>query len=208
MRQTEILRKIFFVGAAILIAGAGIFFGLTTCRGDQTMNGYLMYASRHPELNFTFKHPPDWKPAESQGKREHYTAVDVVGPWNKEDSYSVGFSITNRSAEGKDPGELLSEYLKTSSRFSQFKTIAAKNISIDKAKIMSSTYEYVMRLPLRKLNSKDVLMRGETFFVVRDGKSYRFTFTGTAKQFDRYLPVFKQMIKTFQFVKPETVPNP
>lgn len=201
MRQTGIFRKVFFVSAAVLIAAAGMLFGLTTYREGQAMNGYLTYTSKNPELNFTFKHPPDWKPAESQGKREHYTTVDVVGPWDKENSFSVGFSITNRSAEGKDAGKLLNEYLKTAGRFSQFKTISEKNISIDKTKTMSSAYRYLMRLPMRKLNSKDVLMKGETFFLIRDGKSYRFTFTGTAKQFDRYLPVFKKMIKTFQFTQ-------
>ena len=153
-------------------------------REGKIMESYLTYTGSNPALDITFQYPPHWKPVESQGRTERYDDVQVMGPRNDEADFGTSVSVTVRPMGEEDASRLLSEYLKMIGKFSGFKVVKIEDSTIARKSAARGRYEYVLRLPYRHINARDVLMREETVFVTKPGKSYRLTFTSTADQFD------------------------
>ena len=199
MNKSKVVLKTVLVIGVALILSAGIVYSIRVKREKETLRSELDYQSKNPSLDFAFKYPKNWQPRESQGRRERYDAVQVLGPRDKQNEFSVAFVISVKPGGNKTVTDSLSDYIKSTSRFSGFKVLETNGVTVGKQNTSSARYQYLMRLPLRKLNARDVLVKGETFFLANENKSYWVSFLGTAKQFDEYLPVFRRMMKTFRF---------
>ncbi len=194
-------RKKMWMSITVLLAVALVIYGVRTYRQTLMQNDYLTYKSTNPVFDFSFKYPQGWKPAESKGVVGRYDDIQVIGPRDKQNLFSAGFSITVKPDSKKNTEDLLTEHLRTSSRFSKFKVIETKKSTVDHYKTSVASFQYTMLLPPLKTNAKEVLLKGKTLFLAKDNKSYRISFLSTAEQFDQYGTVFNEVIKTFQFTK-------
>ena len=185
-------KKIFFVivAAVLLIA----FFEYHRSHQEH----WLRFQSDNPMLDFSFEYPASWTPFESRGRSELYDGIQMMGPRDGGKEFSVAYEITVKKSGNQSAQDLLADYVKRMERYPQFKTLKAGRL----AEMGTVEYEYIMRLPLRKLNNHDVVMRGKALYVTRENRSYRINFFGTAEQFKRYVSIFDRAVKTLRFAEP------
>lgn len=160
---------------------------------------YQTYKSSDPAFNFTFEYPETWKMLESRGKTENYAMVHAIGPRDEQKEFSVGFFITIKEAGDQTTDELLLKHIKSVERFKDFRVIKQRKKHVAGQPNPSAVYQYTMNLPLHKLNAKQEIMREESGFLVKEGKSYNLNFLGTEEQFEKYKPVFQKLLNTFRF---------
>lgn len=192
----KILKTATFITAIAMAATISVYL----IKGKQDQK-YKTYKSNDPVYNFIFEYPETWKVNESRGKTDDYAMVMVIGPRDEANEYSLGLAIVVKPLENKNENALLNEYMKSISTFQNFKIIKNEKPSIANHKAEAAVYEHAMRLPLRKLNAKDVLMKGKVFVVVKNEKLYRLDFFGTAELFRQNEAVLKRIIETFQFTE-------
>lgn len=171
---------------------------------SQMLKDSIDFKSSNPNFNFTFKYPNHWKTTESKGAQDAYEALQVMGPRDDLNGYTVSFAITVKPLQKESVEDLLLQYKQAYSGFPDFRALGENKIKIDGRKTKTNTIQYKLRLPFHKLNAKDILMKGESTYLIDEEKSYRISFTGTAEQFDRYYPIFKNALKTFRFVSEES----
>ena len=195
------LRKKFVLLNLILILGiGGAYYAIRQYAENLEMKTYLTFSSKNSALDFQFKYPPTWKSYESQGATEKYDEVQVMGPRDEAKEFSVYYSVTVKNSD-KEMSDWHAKFISSMERFPNFKILKSKSETIQGLKTRLTSYEHVMRLPLRKSNAESVLMKGETCFLVRGNKAYRLTFFGTAEQFKEHEYVFNRMLKSFKFLK-------
>lgn len=194
-------KRILLVVVVILFAGVVASRYCNVSPNPTKGEVFTIYKSKNPALDFTFEYPAlGWTPKESQGTTQKYDAVQVLGPANAKQEYSVYISVGVRLLKPEQlSADLPGLFLEEKKRFKGFKVLEEKNIKIQNYDCPSATYEYFLRLPFWKKNAKDVLIKETTVFLTKDNRSYRISCAGTAEQFKQFSYAFEKAFKTFQF---------
>ena len=57
------------------------------------LQNYIQFTSVNPRLNFSFLYPTDWQAREVKGKETEYDEVFILGPRNRENTYSLSLAV-------------------------------------------------------------------------------------------------------------------
>lgn len=191
----------FFIFASI----AGYFFYGRSFQKpeDVKMGKNAVFVSKDPILNFTFEYSQkEWLPRESQGRKEKYSAVYLKGPFDPEKKFITLIEVVVKSLEpGKTASDLLDAFLKRVSDWPKFKVIHKKTMDIEGEKAFSVIFESKVLLPIESLDAKPMMVEEQVIFMVKNNRSYRFSFHTLADRWKDYLPAFERVLKTFKFKK-------
>ena len=161
---------------------------------------FKVFQGKNPPFNFTFEYPEAWRVKEG-GYKGNYDMVAVLGVTNKNAPMIPGMFITKRSvAGGGNPKSLMEGWLKTESRYKNFKVLSSEDADVYGQKALKSEYVYTLSLPLWNSSAQKVMVRKEQVVTVKGEASFEITFMGTDEQFKIYKPIFRHMLETFRFL--------
>lgn len=164
---------------------------------------FKKYTSENPALNFTFEYPEkNWLPKEGHGSGQVFDSVQLLGPRDAQNQYSVNISVVVKPLNPKQSlADSAASFLESMKRFTGFKIAKNEKIKIQESIGQGASYEYFLRLPFWKKNAKNVLIKETVFFLMTAEKSYRITYSGTSEQYKNSRQVFEHFLKTFRFKK-------
>lgn len=167
------------------------------------MEKQTVFLSKNPAFNFSFDYPEgEWKPSETQGRRQKYDSLYLQGPVDKINEFAILIAITVKPLqEGETASGLLESHLNMSSNLKKFKIVNKSTLDLGGEKAFSAMFEEEMLLPREKVDAKPVQVLHQTLFLANSGRSYELTFMSTVNQWKEHLPVFEQVLKTFKFKK-------
>ena len=158
------------------------------------------FVAQNPALDFTFAYPENgWIPTEAQGSAGEYDLVYLRGPVNKEVKFSTLIHVTVKPLKQNDTAaNLLEAYLRTDSNLSKFKVLHKGPRKIGGINAAEAFYEYES-FPLYDMRAKPVFLRGTRVYLIRKDRSYEFEFEALASEYDAYVAVLEEVLKTVEF---------
>ena len=200
------MKRNFWILGIIMFIGLGVY-GVQRLKPQEPIQGKIMlkytsFETKNPALDFTFEYPETgWKTGESQGGVEKYDLVYLRGPVDEKTRFTTLIHITVRPLEaGKTASDLLKAYLKIDSNLSKFEVSHEETFNVGGEKAFSALCGYEA-IPSYDLSAPVISFKKQLVLIVRNGRSYEFTYNTFASQFDAYLPILKHLLKTFQFKK-------
>lgn len=204
------VKGIFFKGTAfVLCLSAVLFFtghlSMQKKRQEQALPPaikFKMFRSTNPAFNFSFEYPDVWR-IQERGYQGDYDMVEVLGTSHKSTPLVPGIFITKRIlADGGTSQGLMDAWLKTESRYKNFRVLSSKDVAVSGQKALETEYTYVLSLPLWDSSSGDVSVKKEQIVMIKNKASFEVTFMGTKEQFKSYKPIFRHVLETFKFSEP------
>jgi len=160
------------------------------------LQNYKLFSSENPLFSFTFLYPGDWQ------LREIENEVFILGPRNKENTYSL--AVTVRVSPVKEPDgqyvsveERLAAYLSYSRHSSSFKEISRSKGYLSDTEAIEIETKHTMPLPLNTVAAKVTPILERRIFLLKDSYFYELIFRGVQEDYYHHLNVFKNIVRTF-----------
>lgn len=166
------------------------------------LKNYDKFTSTNPRFDFSFLYPSDWQVREVKG--EDYDEVFILGPRNREDTYSLALIVRvtptrEKGGQYTGLGELIADYLARSERSTKFQEISRAYGSLAGVKAMEIEIGYTIPLPINTLNPKDTPIVERRIFLQKGGYFYEAIYRAVEEDYFTYLEAFKNMMRTFEF---------
>ena len=195
-------KKRFYRTAFILIIAAGMLAMYFIGKGVFMKISYHSYEGQ----GFAFDYPKDWILRESRGTQEKYFQVHVFGKIDP----SVGFgpSLTITVYPKKEAGgpylsleELIQKKNQAGHLLKGFSMTPQEDLRI--AETFTGRQQessFMLRLPLYKVNSRDVALKEKTVFFEKNNEFFVISYKNIAEDFPNAEKIFEVLIRSFRFV--------
>ena len=166
------------------------------------LKNYVRFTSDNPKLDFSFLYPGDWQLREVKGAG--HDEVSILGPRNKEDTYSLGLTVSVLPAKGIGGqhtrlSEFIADYLTKNQRFAKFQEISRATGNLAGVDATEIEISYVMPLPINTVNPRATSIVERSIFLKKGDHFYEVTYGAVEEDYYEYLNVFKDMVRTFEF---------
>ena len=166
------------------------------------LRDYIRFSSTNPAFDFSFLYPASWQAREV--KTAEGDEVSIIGPRNRDNTYSVGLAIRVISmVEGgrryTSLEELVAAHLARSKRAAKYQEILrAQGIvaGLDAIEIETS---YSLPLPMQSIRPKDTVIVERRVYLKRGNSFYELMYRAVEEDYYAYLDVFKDVVHTFLF---------
>lgn len=171
--------------------------------GEQTAGGSTKYAGNDTRLQVEFRYPAGWQVQEERGKTDVYSEVRLLGPRNRDDTYTCAIAVRGSPAKaygGKH--ETLVELVKhyTSHLFKDATILSENDRVVDGTHATELTVSYTIPpLHLPGLKAVEIPVKAHALFLEKDPYLYELIYSADAREYDRHADAFEQLIKTFRF---------
>jgi hypothetical protein len=172
--------------------------------GEEIMNqakSYVRFTSSEPQFDFEFLYPADWQPREIVEK--DYAEVSFVGPRNTEDTFSLDLTVrVTASHDQVEPSSLVqqvAEHLTKSRHLPNFQELGRVDGYLSGVAASEVEYAYSLPLPLNTVNARETRIVEHRIFLQRDSRLYEIIYGGSQQEYDKYLNILKDVVRTFEF---------
>jgi len=134
------------------------------------LKNYIRFISDNPKLDFSFLYPGDWQAREIKGSG--YDEVSIIGPRNKEDTYSLGLTVSviptsEKGGQYANLSEFIADYLTKHRRSAKFSEISRATGSLAGVDATEIEIGYVMPLPINTVNPRATSIAERSIFLKR-----------------------------------------
>ncbi len=166
------------------------------------LNEYRRFESTNPQLNFSFLYPTDWQVKEIEERA--YSEAFVRGPRNQADTLNAGITVTvvpAREAGGEfaTVEEALADYTTRSQRLADWRELSRTGGSFLSSPAVEVTISYTLRLPLNSPRAQATSIVERKLIVKHGSYLYKITYRAVEEDYHTFLPVFKDVVRTFEF---------
>lgn len=173
----------------------------------ERINGYKLFVSKNPRLDFSFLYPGSWEVREIEER--DYSEVFIIGPRNKDDTYSLSLSVSvipRREAGGEFDtlDELMKHYLGKNKGSPGFKEISVAEGTFASLEAVEFVISYVMPLPLNAVEPKATTILERRIITARGPYFYELTYGAVEKDYYAFLDAFRRVARTFEFHEEDT----
>ena len=190
------------VGWWVMQQGRSITNGM---RGQMGKAHYVAYVGNDPALQVTFEYPQGRSVQEETGQVERFRQVRLMGPRNRDDSYTAYLSVLGtplKAYGGKYPNkeEFLRNYTSHLQQGAQI--VSTTSTKISGAAAIDITVSYTMPpWHHQDLKAVEVPVKARTIVVEKPPYLYQLTYSADAREYDAHAPAFEHLRKTFRFLQ-------
>ena len=168
------------------------------------LQNYIQFTSVNPRLNFSFLYPTDWQAREVKGKETEYDEVFILGPRNRENTYSLSLAAraTPVGAQSGKPADLdaaIAGYVDKNRQSAKFREISRVAGSLAGVEAVEIEIIHTIPLPINNVNAKEMPIRERRIFLKKTDQVYELTYIAVEEDFFKYLEAFKNAAHTFEF---------
>ena len=170
---------------------------------EQTAGGSMKYEGDDARLKVEFRYPAGWRLQEERGTIEVYSEVRLLGPRNRDDTYTCTIAVRGSPAKaygGKH--ETLSDVVKnfTSHLFKEANILSEKDRVVAGTRAKELTVSYTIPpLHLPSLQAMEIPVKARALFLEKEPYFYELIYSADAREYDLHADAFEQLIKTFRF---------
>jgi hypothetical protein len=166
------------------------------------LSNYIRFTSANPRFNFSFLYPSDWQLREVTGA--DYDEVFILGPRNKENTYSLALAIRvtlSREKGGRYGSleELIADHLARCQRSTGFQEISRAYGYLADVEATEIEIGYTIPLPINTLNPQKTPIVERRIFLKEGEYFYEVIYRAVKENYYQYLEAFKDVVRTFEF---------
>ncbi|MBI4494157.1 MAG: hypothetical protein HY690_15320 [Chloroflexi bacterium] len=163
---------------------------------------YTEYRSDDPTLPVSFLYPEDWQVREI--RESDYAEVDMVGPRNRADTYSLAVILrASRAHDGRvEPADVdaaVSAYVSGLARLRNFRELFRARGHLDGRYAVEVEASYSMPLPLKAVHPRLTTIVERRIFLQDADRLYEIVYRADEEDFSAYLDAFEKVVRILQF---------
>ena len=164
---------------------------------------FVLYQGQGLGLSLTFRYPEDWRLQEEEGAIDLYRQVRLLGPRNREDTYTPYLSVAAApvKAEGgrfEDLTERIGLYRANLPVGAKLEQEGERVVGGERG--LDLTIRYVIPpLHHKGLKNLPIPVKTRTLFFQRDRTLYEVIYSADAREYDLYAKVFEELLKSLHF---------
>jgi len=168
----------------------------------RALNEYRRFESTNPKLNFSFLYPTDWQVKEIEERT--YSEAFVRGPRNQADTFNTGITVTamptrETGGEFATVEEALADYMTRSQRLASWRELSRTSGLFLSSPAIEVTISYTLRLPLNSPVAQATSIVERKLIVKHGSHIYKITYRAVEEDYYVFLPVFRDLVRTFEF---------
>jgi len=165
------------------------------------IEGYRVFESTNPRLDFSFLYPEAWDVREIRQK--DYDEAIITGPRNKEDTYSLSLTIgvipRQRKGRFSTVDEFVTDYLQRSKGLPGFRKVFTARGVFASCKATELVVSYVLSLPLNSLEAKETTILERRIITAKGSNFYEIVYGAVEEDYYTFFEVFTNVVRTFTF---------
>lgn len=166
--------------------------------------GFIEYKADDAGFRLSFQHPQSWRPQEETGTVERYQQVRLLGPRNREDTFSAVLSVAGFPTRDLGGGyEGLADFYKNYREHlppgSHVTHTTDRPVAGQKAYDLTYSFQ-APRIPHHHdMPKEQIQVRTRALFLQNGAYLYRISYSTDARDYDQNARVLERVLETLQF---------